>query len=41
MNLKVINSSIEGIHMNFKVENSNLNKITETIEQIFQKARAP
>jgi hypothetical protein len=39
MSFKVVNSKIEGIHMNINVEKSNLNEITETIESIFNKAR--
>jgi hypothetical protein len=39
MSLNVVNSKIEGIHMNINVEKGNVNKITETIESIFNKAR--
>ena len=39
MSFKVVNSKIEGMNMNIKVEKDNLNKISETIENIFNKAK--
>jgi len=39
MSFKVVNSKIEGLHMNINVDRGNLSKISHTIETIFKKAQ--